>query len=253
MASALAAGGADRSGPAALTFLLRRYAASGRGDLRASIEEGLARALDAVQEERDPLRRCEWVELLLYAAGMSDDDRIDQAVRAAVPALVDDLEAIVRARYEPGDGLLDGDLAAHARLGGALLTAFSLSGPLPYAMLAEELLRFARRTWWDDVRGAFTGDVPANCAAARLCSRLAQLHDDPEYVRSAIIAADADYARDAARVLESIDSTGIVDAAQRAAYGLALLDWFALRSAPLMDRASLVSALTNVATRLRVA
>jgi transketolase len=252
MASALAAADADRSAPAAVTFLLRHYAVSGRGDLRPSIEEGLARALDAVQEERDPLRRCEWLELLLHAAGMSDDHRIDQAVRAAVPALVDDLEAIVRARYEPGEGLLDGDLAAHARLGGALLTAFSLSGRLPYAMLAEELLRFARRTWWDESRGAFTGDVPANCAAARLCSRLAQLHDDPEYVRSAIIAADADYARDAARVLESIDSTAILDAAQRAAYGLALLDWFALRSSPLMDRASLVSALINVATRLRI-
>jgi transketolase len=239
-------------GPEALTFLLRHYADTGRADLPPLIEEGLTSALTAAAAERNPLRRAEWLELLLQARGVSDDRRLDEAVQAAAPRLVDDLEAMVRAGYEPGEGLLDRDLAEHAALGCALLTAFALSGRLPYAMLAEELLRVARRKWWDEGRGAFAAEPSANAAAARLCSRLAQLHDDPDYVRAAVIAEAADYARDAAHVLDWIEATASLDGADRAVHGLALLDWFALRSPALMDRAPLVSALTNVATRLRI-
>ena len=58
------AGGDEALGPSALTFLLRRYADTGREELRDSVENGLTRALDAVLHERDPVRRCEWLDML---------------------------------------------------------------------------------------------------------------------------------------------------------------------------------------------
>ena len=64
-----------------------------------------------------------------------------------------------------------------------------------------------------------------NCEAACVLSRLAALHRDDEYRAAAVLAVDADYRGDAARILAA-QSTRVVDAppAHAAAYGLALLD-----------------------------
>src|SRR5215218_5090157 len=53
-------------------------------------------------------------------------------------------------------------------------------------------------------------------------------------------------------MLAAIAGQGRERGAQAADYGLALLDWFALRFDPHMDRSALVPAVKNVATRLRI-
>jgi len=81
----------------------------------------------------------------------------------------------------------------------ALLAGYRVTGRLPYSMLAEELMRFARRCWWSDEAGCFLEtDAPeaatdelvaVNCDAVRVLSRISALHADPEY-RQAVVVAD---------------------------------------------------------------
>ena len=160
---------------------------------------------------------------------------VDACLRAAelldpgglVQDSIDQLERIVGGSYRPGDGLVRerggirvrGSLDDHARAASALLTAFDITGRLPYSMLAEELIVFARREPSRD-----TG-LETHCAAARVLCRLAALHDDPEYRGAAVIAGGADYRAEAARILS--EQSPLVSAATTsgaAAYGLALLD-----------------------------
>ena len=140
---------------------------------------------------------------------------------------IDQLERIVGGSYRPGDGLvrerggirLRGSLDDHARAASALLTAFDLTGRLPYSMLAEELIVFARR------EPSFDAGLEIHCAAARVLCRLAVLHDDPGYRGAAVIAGGANYRAEAARILA--DQSPLVSSATTsaaAAYGLALLD-----------------------------
>jgi hypothetical protein len=140
---------------------------------------------------------------------------------------IDHLERIVGGSYRPGDGLVRergglrvrGSLEDHARSASALLTAFDLTGRLPYSMLAEELIVFARR------EPSLDAGLETHCAAARVLCRLAVLHDDPEYRGAAVIAGGADYRAEAARILAQqspLVSSATTSAA--AAYGLALLD-----------------------------
>ncbi len=66
---------------------------------------------------------------------------------------IDQLERVVGGSYRPGEGLvrdLDGVRARgsvddHVRGASALLTAFEITGRLPYSMLAEELIAVAGR------------------------------------------------------------------------------------------------------------
>jgi hypothetical protein len=213
---------------AALTFLLRRYAQTGREEMRPALEEGLAVGLDALRAEAAPLSRCEWLDMLLHATPMTDDHRIDEALRTAMPSLVEDLERFVRMRYEPGEGLVGSDAAVQVGCGSALLSVFAATGRLPYAMLAEELLQVVRRRWWDEAHGAFSADVIVNCRAARLCCQIATLHGDPDYRDVAVVALGVDYRRDASRALASIAAEAADEAASAAQYGLAVLDWLAL-------------------------
>ena len=108
------------------------------------------------------------------------------------------------------------------RAASALLTAFEITGRLPYSMLAEELVQLSVRELLDEAGG---DTLVGHCEAARVLCRLAALHDDPEYRGAAVIAADADYRSDAARIL-AVQSPRTLTAslAQAAAYGLALLD-----------------------------
>ena len=162
-----------------------------------------------------------------------------------VPPAIDQLERVVGYAYRPGEGMAhlvdkpDGErgrLGDQIRSASALLTAYEATGRLPYAMLAEELMQTALRESRDGHDGAFV-DGPAgsaakplalNADAARVLCRLAALHRDDEYRRAAVLASDADYARDAARVLAYLSSAGCARGACAAVYGLALAQWVAL-------------------------
>ena len=101
-------------------------------------------------------------------------------------------------------------------------------------MLAEELMQFARHALWDEGDGGFydrsdAAPTPArekpfalNCEAARVLCRLAALHDAKEYSAIAVLAPGADYRRDAARTLASLESRYREHGAAGAVYALAL-------------------------------
>ena len=93
--------------------------------------------------------RCQWLGLFAEAAVVSDDARLPAAVNEWLARVIDDLEQVIRSAYEPGEGLMGASLLDQLRTALALLTAFELTGRLPYSMLADELLQFARRTGWD--------------------------------------------------------------------------------------------------------
>lgn len=277
----------DRVSPAGLTLLLRRYAATGRADLGEALGAALARALDSVTSpDRPDDGQSEWLALFVEASSISEDERLPAAAAALVAVLsrgwpargplapsmrsidaclsaahlgnedavavaaIDELERIVGAAYEPGEGLTGGDLLDHAAGAATLLTAFTIAGRLPYAMLAEELIQYARRTWWDDARGGFFGRQPENvergtenverrtenaelflpnCEVARVLCRLASLHADPDYRQMAVIANDAHYADDARRTLEALEPAYRHRGAESAPYGLALDEYNRMR------------------------
>ena len=115
-----------------------------------------------------------------------------------------------------------GSLSDHVRAASALLTAFEITGRLPYSMLAEELMQLSLRELLNDAGG---DTLVEQCEAARVLCRLAALHGDPEYRGAAVIATGANYHTEAARILEAQSSRArAAPLAHAAAYGLALLD-----------------------------
>jgi hypothetical protein len=168
------------------------------------------------------------VEACLRASGLFDPSQI-------VPPAIDELERIVAGTYRPGEGLSVRRADASARLAGgrgdderaaagqasdhvaaasALLTAFEITGRLPYSMLAEELMQ--RRT--------------EDCETARVLCRLAALHDNPDYRAAAIVAPGADYRADAARMLADCGAQASDAGPDEAArYGIALRELMSLR------------------------
>jgi hypothetical protein len=178
------------------------------------------------------------IEACLAAAEFFGDE--------AVPArTVDELERVIGLAYTPGQGLSrslsktsdqSGGLIEHLAGVSALLTAYALTRRLPYSMLAEDLMQFARHSWWDDAVGRFrstdrgTSNVAflANCGAARVLCRLAALHSDAGYRQAAVIAAESDYARDACRTLQSLHDGYRGAGIDAAMYGLALIEYDAL-------------------------
>jgi uncharacterized protein YyaL (SSP411 family) len=163
--------------------------------------------------------------------------------RSIVPDAIDELERIVAAAYRPGEGLAGpahgpagarGRLADHVRTSSALLTAYELTGRLPYPMLAEELMQFARHTRWDGEAGAFCDSSQdsqrsfvTNCDAARVLIRLSALHDRSDYRAAAVLASDADYRDDVTRILTAQGETYRERGVISASYGLALAEWLA--------------------------
>ena len=145
-----------------------------------------------------------------------------------VPRAIDELERIVAGAYRPGHGVAHTiDPGAHVRGGArdhlhtasALLSAYELTGRLPYSMLAEELVQASRQ------RLSSEADFGTSCEAARVLCRLAALHDDASYRKAAVIAADADYRADAGRLLTDM-AARLGDApADAALYGLAFDEW----------------------------
>ena len=160
------------------------------------------------------------------------------------PDAVDELERIVAVAYRPGEGLAhnlhdraagSGQLADHVFLASALLTAYEISGRLPYSMLAEELVQVAQRIHWSDAAGCFEstkGDrwetFRLNCEAARVMCRLAALHGDKGYRAAAVIRPDAAYADAATSILGAQDGSCREFGVLSAVYGLALAERMAL-------------------------
>ena len=150
-----------------------------------------------------------------------------------VPHAVDHIERVIGGAYHPGLGVAHavgpstrgrGTLADQIAAASALLSAFEITGRLPYSMLAEELLQLSRH------EVEMTVDVDIACGAIAVWCRLAALHDDAAYRAAAVIAAAADYDGDARRLLERIAPR--VDAiADAAIYGLVLGEWRARASA----------------------
>jgi uncharacterized protein YyaL (SSP411 family) len=220
------------SSPSAVLFLLRKYSASDRDDVRQAIERGLTHGLDAVAGDSDPRRRCQWLCVFAEAAAVSDDERLVATVQSGLASAIDGLERLVRSSYEPGEGVIGAELHDQLLSALAFLTAFELTGRLPYSMLAEELLQTARRLWWNEERGEFVGSFAANAVAAQILCRLAALHRDPDYAASAVVAPHASYADDAARIVASLEPVAREHVSEIAEYGMALADWFALRELP---------------------
>ena len=246
-------------------FLLRQYLASGSDEVRDALAVALAHALESAAHDVGLVGGAAWLTLFVEATAIADDDRIAAAAQALAASLssawpaaddlrdgvasvdaclrasalvgsadlvsraVDELERIVANTYRPGEGLLERastpvGSADHVRAAMALLTAFEYTGRLPYSMLAEELMQITRH------RLAEEADFVTCCEAARALCRLAALHDAAEYRAAAIIAPDADYRRDAARLLE-LQSPRVAAAplADAALYGIALHELLSLR------------------------
>jgi hypothetical protein len=242
----------------ALSFLLRRYYATGAGDLSDALGAALSRALAGHTADATTAARAGWLMLFVDAIALSDDERLraaaarlvcglqpewatairvgDVAVsleaclrasslpeaRAFVPEAIDELERLVGRAYEPGEGLNGGDPRDHIRAASALLTAYDVSGRLPYSMLAEELTRPV-------LRDLPAGDFRLSCDAGRVLCRLAALHDDAAYIAAAVVAPDADYRGDAERILAPHAPMALASGAAGAIYGLAISEWLALR------------------------
>jgi hypothetical protein len=240
-----------------LTFLLRQYLSTDRQDLREALGSALASALEHAASEPTAAGRAAWLTLFADVTAIAEDERIVavigtlvaslraewpaasgvadgsasvEAVLVAsslfnpqelVPPAIDQLEHVIGGAYQPGAGVRGG-LINQVRAASALLTAFEITGRLPYSMLAEELMQTAGRTAPDE---SDADTMVVHCEAARVLCRLATLHDDAGYRDSAVVASNADYRGDAARILAA-QSTRALSAtpAHAAAYGLALLD-----------------------------
>jgi hypothetical protein len=240
----------------AVMLLLQRYRQSPRDVVADAVGQALARALDQYALADATLVRASWLTTFADAADLSDDERLLEAIghltselrgawtsaradesaaavgacltavrldrfQSIAPAAVDALERIVARSYRPGAGL--GAFAADVRTAGALLTAYVLSGRLPYSMLAEELMQPSDR--------GDAADFDVTCGAARVLCRLAALHADAEYRAAAIVAPGARYLDDAERLMGRCADEAARRGTAGAIYALAQLELESLRSA----------------------
>ena len=158
---------------------------------------------------------------------------------ALIADAVDELERIVGPLYRPGEGIAHtvgspgdrGGLADQVGTASALLTAHALTGRLPYSMLAEELMRFARRTCWPAAAETSSPELfVAACEVVRVECRLAALHQDEDYRASAVIGEEVDYPGEAEEILRSLSGGHrLHDVAVASEFGLALSDWLSFR------------------------
>lgn len=235
----------DAPTPDALRLLLRGYAATGRDDFRDALELGLGHALEIAADSSSE-SSAPWLMLFAEAADASDDERlktaasnlaskarmvwgatrsiglsaasVDACLRAKLELrdAVDELERVIGRSYEPGEGV-GGSLEDEMAVAGALLTAFVVTGRLPYAMLAEELVQHTRRAHLGRPDLAF---APA-CETASVLARMAALHHDDDYRAAAVISPAARYHEDAAVILERFAVDAPTRGLAAAAYALA--------------------------------
>ena len=149
---------------------------------------------------------------------------------------IDALERVVAGAYRPGQGVshqiaktifVRGGLSDHVRSASTLLTAYQLTARLPYAMLADELMQSVLRTPPAEPDAAVS--FALNCELASVLCRLAALHRDEEYRRTAVLAVDEDYAAEAARTLTALASSVRERGVEAAPFGLALVEWLEVR------------------------
>ena len=252
--------------PAAATLLVRRYAETGRDDVGQALGLALAQALDLAGATSEEGRQPGWLAMFLEAARVSDDDRVPQiceelaarlqrqwpdlvtigelaaslesclAYGTGAPA-VEELERVIGRTYTPGAGLarsprdpgeLRGTSRDHVSAATALITAYSITGRLPYGMLAEELIQFTLRTQNQEPGTQNLELFLDRCEFARVLIRLADLHRSDEY-KNAAVTAGCDYETEAEKalslLLEEYDRHGSL----AAIYGLASIEWLALR------------------------
>jgi hypothetical protein len=168
-------------------------------------------------------------------AALTASGAIEAASEGAdlVARAVDELERIVTRGYAPGSGIVHdigsnptegGTLEDHAAAASALLVAYQITGRLPYGMLADELMQFARRQWWTP--SGWNAPFADACEASRVMCRLAALYRDDDY-RAAAILADADYGADAERALAALAALRR-SPDESAHLGLALVEFQAL-------------------------
>jgi hypothetical protein len=242
-------------------FLLRQYLGAERDDLRDALGSGLAQALTQAAGDPTVVGRAAWLTLFVEASAIADDERIleaigellsalraesrtlravneaaasvDACLRASslfdpaeiVPDAIDQLERVIGGAYQPGEGVRGGP-SDQVRAASALITAYEITGRLPYSMLAEELMQLARQS------PAVDTDLVLHCETARVLCRLAALHADADYRGAAVIAVNADYRSDAARILMAQSARALNASPDEAAvYGLALRELMALRPA----------------------
>jgi hypothetical protein len=255
-------------GPVALQFLLRRLAAGDRDDLSEPLGAALARELHHPSINVTAANAREWLVLFSDASALSDDPRLQEAAARLLPdirqawadphvavamaaidaslrsanvaadrlwpqAAIDALEGIIAAAYRPGLGIahraggpafIRGTLDDHVRSTAALLSAYFLAERLPYAMLADELMQAA-------LRAPLEGDpsFATRCDQARVLSRLAALHRDEQYQRTAVLSTGVDYADSARTVLAALTPSLSPLGAAAAPFGLALAEWLDLQ------------------------
>ena len=257
--------------PHVLRFLLRRYLVTAREDVRDGLEAALAAAIAAATPTEQLEDLADWTEVWIDAAAATADTRVGDAAAAMIARqrrewgstaetaavmrsigacvcgralasddeegvladAIDELERIIGRGYRPGGGMAAGALDDQIASGLALVAAFQATGRLPYAMLAEELLQFARRSRWNTDRGLFntTSNEHAftvNCDGIRLLRAVGRWHEDPEYLRVAVVAPDAAYATDAGGALAALDpSCDDQELSVAMRYGILLSDWLA--------------------------
>jgi uncharacterized protein YyaL (SSP411 family) len=109
-------------GPYAVTFLVRRYVATGATELRGVLERGLTSALEGLATGHHP--KADWLHTLCEAAAVSDDKRILDAVADAANGL--------RAEW-PGRGAI----AQSMRSVDACLTAAAILSAAPAGLQAR--------------------------------------------------------------------------------------------------------------------
>jgi uncharacterized protein YyaL (SSP411 family) len=220
-----------------LTVFSEAAAVSEDDRLHAAARDLLARVLHDSRSASSTSAACRAIDACLRAAAAAPN------ARDVIVSAIDQLEHVVGRVYRPGEGVAHdirepgaerGALEDQLHAADVLLTAHGISGRLPYAMLAEELMQSVRRRAWDDAGGGFfdvVAGVPrskpfaANCDAVRVLSRLAALRRDDDFRAAAVVAPGADYDSDAARVLEYLSSTAEARGASAAALGLALTDY----------------------------
>lgn len=152
-----------------------------------------------------------------------------------VARAIDEMERLIGHAYTPGKGLVHevgtaapspGSLGDHAAAASTLLVAYAMTGRLPYAMLADELMQHAVRQWWSD--GGWDAPFAEACEASRVLSVLAALYRNDEYRKAAIIS-DLDYAAMAARAVDAL-AAAPCPPGNAALFGLAVLELLEIQS-----------------------
>lgn len=225
-------GEAREVSPARLLFLVRRYPDAASPALHAALEQALSEGVRAFERDRAIASQCRWLGAFADAAMMVADDTLHHLVDAELPRVVDELEAVMRRVYEPGEGAMGHDAEDQVALTLALLVVFDLTARLPYAMLAEELFQTLNRTSWEEGAALFRASPRANARAAQIGFRLAALHRDPDYASRAVVAPNAAYDRIGAAVLGTLEPLARAHVDAVSEYGVALLDAFALNALP---------------------